>query len=83
MAMTRSASISSFTFIVPSSAATAEPLRPTTMMATRSGPSSRIRLRETRSGMKLLAPIFPSSVELCIARMKPTLRETRLAMGIA
>ena len=81
--MTRRASISSLTFIVPISAVTADPLRPTTMMAISRGPSSRMRLRETRSGMKELAPSLPSSVEACMARMKPTLRATRLAIGKA
>ena len=40
--MVRRASISSETFIVPSSAAKAAPERPQTMMAVISGPSSRV-----------------------------------------
>jgi hypothetical protein len=42
MAMVSSASISSVTFIVPISAAKAEPERPITMMAVINGPSSRV-----------------------------------------
>ena len=50
IAITSNASISSETFIVPSSAATAEPLRPITMTAIRTGPISRKIDNITRSG---------------------------------
>ena len=43
-----SASISSLTFMVPISAAKADPVRPARITAARSGPSSRRRLIETR-----------------------------------
>ena len=50
IAITFSASISSETFIVPSSAVTAEPLRPMTITAMSTGPNSRRSETETRSG---------------------------------
>ena len=48
-AMARMASISSDTVIVPSSAVIADPLRPATMTAVRSGPISRVTATLTRS----------------------------------
>ena len=51
IAITSSASISSPTFIVPNSAVTAEPLRPITITAISSGPSSRNSDTETSAGM--------------------------------
>ncbi len=48
-AMTRSASISSVTLMVPISAANAEPERPLTAIAVRRGPISRVNPTATRS----------------------------------
>ena len=56
IAMTSSASISSETFIVPNSAATAEPLRPITITAIKTGPISRKSVTMTRSGTYISAP---------------------------
>src|SRR5271165_1138373 len=56
MAMVSSASISSLTFMVPSSAATAEPERPITTMAVMSGPSSRDMEMATALATKVMAP---------------------------
>ena len=56
----RRASISSDTFIEPSSAAKAAPERPHTMMAVISGPSSRVIDRPTRSATQMLAPNWAS-----------------------
>ena len=46
-AIERIASTCSVTFIVPSSAVIPEPIRPPTMRATRTGPSSRVNDLET------------------------------------
>ena len=51
MPMMRSASTSSFTRMVPISAAKAEPVRPASTTAAISGPSSRSREMPTRFGM--------------------------------
>jgi hypothetical protein len=48
-AITRRASISSVTFIVPISAENAEPERPLTAIAVSKGPSSRVKPTATRS----------------------------------
>ncbi len=54
--MTRSASISSRMRIEPSSAVMALPERPATMMAVRSGATSRSDRMPTRSTVKMAAP---------------------------
>ena len=58
--ITTSASTSCETFIVPSSAAIAEPKRPATMIAVKSGASSRIIEIATRAGTSSSAPIASS-----------------------
>src|SRR6266481_2911783 len=61
MAIVSSASISSLTFIVPISAANAEPERPITMMAVIKGPSSRDMETATIVATALIAPNLRSS----------------------
>ncbi len=61
IAMVSSASISSLTFIVPSSAAKAEPERPITTMAVIKGPSSRDIETATAVATALIAPKRRSS----------------------
>ena len=51
-----SASTSSFSFMTPISAAKALPVRPATMIAVSSTPSSRSTPRATRSTVKISAP---------------------------
>ena len=51
-----SASTSSFTFMVPISAAKAEPVRPARITEASNGPSSRSRLIATRLATKMSAP---------------------------
>jgi hypothetical protein len=60
-AMVSSASISSVTFIVPISAANADPDRPITTMAVIKGPSSRVIEIATALATKLIAPNFRNS----------------------
>ena len=61
IAMVSSASISSVTFIVPISAAKAEPERPMTTIAVISGPSSRVIEIATALATKFKAPNLRSS----------------------
>jgi hypothetical protein len=70
-AIVSSASISSFTFMVPSSAAKEEPLRPMTRIAVISGPSSRETEIATASATNCIAPNFLSSYADCRARIVP------------
>jgi hypothetical protein len=71
MPMMRSASTSSFTVMVPSSAAKAEPVRPERMTAAISGPSSRSSEMPTRFGMKISAPNWRIGIEDWKARISP------------
>jgi hypothetical protein len=76
-------SISSVTFIVPISAAKAEPERPLTAIAVISGPSSRVKPTATRSMTKCKAPKRRSSDAPCIARMNPLHMASSITIGIA
>ena len=58
-----SASTSSFTVMVPSSAAKAEPVRPASTTPASSGPSSRSSEMPTRFGTKTSAPKRRSGIE--------------------
>ena len=69
--MTRSASISSRICMEPSSAVIALPERPATMIAVRSGASSRSVRMPTRSTVKTLAPKKRSWKAPCCATMQP------------
>ena len=68
-AMVSSASISSFTFMVPISAANAEPERPITMIAVINGPSSRVIEMATALATNCMAPSLRSSYAPCRARI--------------
>ena len=81
--MTSSASTSSDTFIVPSSAVNADPLRPITITAISTGPSSRRSDTATRSGTNVSPPSLRSSVADCIARVNPTLNAVSATIGSA
>ncbi len=59
--MVSSASISSLTFIVPISAANADPERPMTMIAVISGPSSRVIEMATALATNCIAPSLRNS----------------------
>ena len=83
IAMTSSASISSDTFIVPISAATAEPLRPMTITAINTGPISRSSVSITRSGMYISAPRLSRECAACIASVTPTLKAVNATIGAA
>src|SRR6266850_2305895 len=82
-AMTRRESSSSVTFMVPISAAKAEPDLPLTAMAVSSGPSSRVKPTATRSITYCIAPKRRSSDAPCIARMNPVQIAIKETMGIA
>ena len=82
-AMTRRESSSSVTFMVPISAANAEPDRPLTAIAVSSGPSSRVKPTATKSMTYCIAPKRRSSDAPCIARMNPVQIAIRETMGIA
>src|SRR6267143_1632759 len=71
IAIVSSASISSVTFMVPISAAKAEPERPITTMAVINGPSSLDIDNATALGTMFMAPNLLSSYALCNARIKP------------
>ena len=81
--MTSSASISSDTFIVPSSAATAEPLRPMTMTAIKTGPISRSSVSMTKSVMYICAPRLSRECAACMASVTPTLKAVNATIGAA
>src|SRR5215467_1877547 len=83
MAIVSSASISSETFIVPISAANAEPERPITTIAVMSGPSSLVIEMATAFATKVMAPSFRSSYALCSARIKPIKNVMRERIGSA
>src|SRR5260370_37266382 len=70
IAIVSSASISSVTFMVPISAANAEPERPITTIAVINGPSSLDIDNATALGTILMAPNLLSSYALCKARIK-------------
>ena len=82
-AMTLRASISSVTFMVPISAANADPDRPLTAIAVNSGPSSRVKPTATRSMTKCRAPNRRNSEAPCIARMNPLHIDIRATIGSA
>ena len=71
IAIVCSASISSVTFIVPISAANAEPERPMTTIAVISGPSSRVIEIATAVATRSIAPNLRNSYALCSARINP------------
>jgi hypothetical protein len=83
IAITSSASISSETFIVPNSAATAEPLRPITITAIKTGPISRKSVSITRSGMYISAPRLSREWAACMASVTPTLNAVSATIGAA
>ena len=81
--ITRSASISSRIRIEPSSAVMALPERPATMMAVRSGATSRSARMPTRSTVKTVAPKNCSWKAPCWATMPPIRNDIRKMMGTA
>ena len=83
IAMVSSASISSVTFMVPISAANAEPERPITTMAVIKGPSSRVIETATAVATRFIAPNFRSSYAACKARINPIKNVISERMGSA
>ena len=69
--MVVSASTSSFTFIVPISAAKADAVRPDRIMAASNGPSSRTRAMVTRSATNRSAPYRRIGTSDWKARISP------------
>ena len=80
-AMVSIASISSFTFIVPISAANAEPERPITTTAVISGPSSRVIEMATALATRCSAPNLRSSYAAFSARIVPMKKEISEVIG--
>ena len=78
-----SASISSFTSMVPISAAKAAPVRPAMIMAAIMAPISRSIPIATRSATKISAPNWVSCTPPMKARMTPTRTLIRAVIGSA
>ena len=80
--MTLSASISSATFIVPSSAVMAEPERPMTMTAVMSGPISRRMEKATRLATRSVAPSLANCPAPWMASTMPSRKFASATVGI-
>ncbi len=79
--MTLSASISSATFIVPSSAVMEEPLRPMTMTAVMSGPISRRTEKATRLATRSVEPSFSNCPAPWMASTMPRRKLASATVG--
>ena len=77
------ASSSSFTFIVPSSAANADPDRPASTKAARRGPISRTTARPMTEAVKISAPKWASGWAPSIATLTPNRALTSDTTGSA
>ena len=81
--MVTSASISSLTFIVPISAAKAEPERPARMIAVISGPSSRSTASATAFATQISAPKSRKATAVWKARITPIKKPISTTIGTA